>query len=91
MAITESRKQSDLEKRLKLLRQQVYGKTDRSDYPKIEISENHKSQHTDTLTSDVSYLYQDLFKILALSSSAIGIQLILYLLTRNHILNIKFL
>lgn len=101
MAITESKKQSDLEKRLRLLRQQVYGKS--SDEPKSSPNEkvstyqmnNNQlssipSNHTESFKSDITYLHQDLFKVLTLSSVAIGIQLILFFLLRNHILNLKF-
>ncbi len=80
MANFRSKKQSDLEKRLKLLRQQVYGK--------IETPEISKSTHS--ASADITYLSPDLIKILTLSSLAIGIQVILFLLVRNHILNLNF-
>ena len=76
MAIQQSKKQSDLEKRLKLLHLQVYGKN----------SEILKHRYTDTPTSsdlirpDITYLRHDLIKILTLSSLAIGAQLILFFL-----------
>ena len=106
MAIHESKKQSDLEKRLKLLRQQVYGKENRqssspsgahsyqlSDKKKIKSDDRYRPQvgrlTTDSY-SDTTYLYHDLFKILTLSSLAIGVQLILFMLLKNHILNLNF-
>jgi len=92
MAITESKKQSDIEKRLQLLRQQVYGK----ESEKLRMTQlkpaNQKAGESavESFRSDTAYLHQDLFKILILSSLAIGIQLILFILTRNHILNLFF-
>jgi len=85
MAIHESKKQSDLEKRLKLLRQQVYGKTESHSFQTSDI----KKSDNYSITADITYLYQDLFKILILSSAAIAVQLLLFILTKNHILNIN--
>ncbi len=83
MSIQQSKKQSDLEKRLKILRQQVYGKEQVSGirYP--------VSSEKDSTTSDITYLNQDLLKILAFSSVAIGAQIILFFLTRNHVINLN--
>ncbi len=75
MSIQQTKIQSDLEKRLKLLHRQVYGK-----------SENKLTYSDNITTSDISYLYQDLSKIAFLSSVAIGTQIILYFLLQNHIL-----
>ena len=106
MAIQQSKKQSDLEKRLQLLRRQVYGKTpDRSD--EIRKSENQKIdepegltlRYTDTpihrtsnapISSDLTYLQHDLVRILIFASVAIGAQIVLFILSQKHILNIKF-
>ncbi len=104
MPILQSKKQSDLEKRLRLLRQQVYGKIDKKkvemrnenqdnqtispQYPTSHFS--HLISNSKTLQSDITYLRQDLLKILILSSSALGIQIILFILSKNHILNLKF-
>lgn len=81
MALLQSKKHSDLEKRLKLLRQQVYGKVEGANQTQVDYS----------ASADINYLSSDLFKILTLSSLAIGIQVILFLLVRNHILNINFI
>lgn len=87
MAITEAKKQSDLEKRLKLLRQQVYGKS----AEKLTYRHTDNPIASDSLKStDITYLHQDLFKILTLSSLAIGVQLILFILMKNHVLNLNF-
>jgi len=70
MAIQQQKKQSDIEKRLELLRKQVYGKKEFS----------VKSAVTTNSSSDLTYLHKDLLKILVFSSLAIGIQLILFFL-----------
>lgn len=90
MAIQQTKKQSDLEKRLKLLRQQVYGR---------ETENSSKDTHNTKYIlptavggasyTDLTYLYQDLFKILVLSSIAIGVQTILFFLLKNHILSLN--
>lgn len=82
MAITESRKKSDLEKRLKILRQQISGKE------KVSGIQYHVS--SEKINTDITYLSNDLTKILILSSLAIGMQLILFFLLKNHILNLNF-
>ena len=85
MSIQLSKKQSNLEKRLKLLRYQVYGK---SAAPQISASENQNyRRQTEVSTSDIVYLKQDLLKIFFFSTLAIGTQIILYHLLQNHILN----
>ncbi len=99
----QTKKQSDLEKRLKLLRQQVYGKIDKENQvisPQFS-SENsarlhptshipHPTSNPAAFQSDITYLRQDLLKIFILSTSALGIQIILFILSKNHILNLKF-
>ena len=97
MAIQQTKKQSDLEKRLKLLRTQVYGKekldvrSEKLDIEtrglKLDQTSNFQPQ---SLTSniqhpisDISYLYQDLLKIGIFSSLALGIQIILFFIERR--------
>ena len=76
MAIQQTKKQSDLEKRLQLLRHQVYGSS-----REYSLSNQALPKHQSaTINSDVTYLHKDLLKILALSSLAIGAQIILYYL-----------
>ena len=87
MSIQQTKKQSDLEKRLQLLRLQVHGKQDFKVQRKP--SEIGSAKITNTI-SDVSYLYQDLSKIGILASMAIGFQIILFFLIKNHLLNLKF-
>ncbi len=86
MAIHQTKHQTDLEKRLQLLKRQVYGKS--TDQPVY--------RHTDLplsgtpVTSDLSYLHKDLLKILIFASVAISTQAILFFLLKNQILNINF-
>ncbi len=67
---------SYLEKRLKLIRQQVYGKNTSQN---INIPQNNQTINMN-VKSDVSYLSYDLLKISILASIAIGAELILYYL-----------
>lgn len=95
MAIHQNRHQSDLEKRLRILHQQVHGKNPDKIRSNLKISLTNKTslthQNTDIGTnSDLSYLYQDLFKISILSTLALGAQAILFLFLKNNSLNINF-
>ncbi|MDP3948271.1 MAG: hypothetical protein Q8P87_01005 [bacterium] len=93
MAIIQTKKQSDLEKRLLLLRKQVYGKEFKV---QSENTTNYQSASkqvqlpTTNSSTDLTYFHQDLLKILLLSSFAIGTQVILFFLLKNHILKINF-
>jgi hypothetical protein len=92
MAIQLSKKQSDLEKRLKILHNQVYGKS-QSSAISYQLSDKNKSGDRRLTTesySDVVFLQKDLLKILILSSLAIGSQIILYFLLQKHIVNLNF-
>jgi len=99
MAIQQTKRQSDLEKRLQILRRQVYGKSpERTTETKMSETPTHR--YTDTLhrptdaptnrTTDLTYLNQDLLKILIFSSLAIGAQIVLFFLSKNQIINLKF-
>lgn len=99
MAIQQTKKRSDLEKRLQLLRRQVYGKEENKKssvygLPSTEIAKHSILQPHQTTAevgiSDITYLHQDLLKILIFASCAIGGQAILFFLLKNHILNINF-
>ncbi len=93
MAIIQTKKQSDLEKRLQLLRRQVYGREPESQYISKSVDQPKTPIHrtTDTpISSDLTYLHHDLLKILTFSSFAIGAQVILFFLLKNHILNLNF-
>ena len=83
MAILQTKKQSDIERRLKVLRQQVYGKESVSSI-KYQVSGDNigtvNSHNTKYIiqNTDLSYLYKDLAKIGILASLAIGLQIILW-------------
>ena len=86
MPIQQLHKQSDLEKRLRLLRQQVYGKGH------AKISESHSVRQSQKMyQSDITYLNEDLTRISILATLAIGVQIILFTLTKNHILNLNLI
>ncbi len=87
MAIQLSKKQSDLEKRLKLLHNQVYGK-ERTSNIKYSVS-NSSTPAKNTVVSDMVYLHQDLLKIFILSGGAIAIQIVLYFSLQHHVLTLK--
>lgn len=96
MAIQQTKKQSDLEKRLQLLRRQVYGGNTQSSGIRYQISDKNTNESdnqqmivNNNSMSDVIYLRQDLLKIFAFSSIAIGVQVVLFFLLKNHILNLK--
>ncbi len=107
MAIQQSKKQSDLEKRLQLLRKQVYGResvvSSKHSFPsanaerKYQVVKEEKTlENTHTTnyqlpTTDITHLHQDLLKIMTFSSLAIGVQLLLFFLLKNHILSLNFL
>lgn len=112
MAIQQSKKQSDLEKRLQLLRKQVYGgesvasskyhvargertlENTHSTNPSTSLAQKDSAGYqlpTTNSSSDLTYLHQDLLKIMTFSSLAIGVQLLLFFLLKNHILNLNFL
>lgn len=89
MAIHEVKKQTDIERRLKLLRQQVYGAEEK----KLEVkSLNFVPTQSGYLSiqAEVSYLYRDLLKIGIFASIALGTQIILFILFKNNILNLNF-
>ena len=101
------KKQSDMEKRLKILRSQLYssGKI-RSNQIDQKISEpvnqpaaetlTHRytdsptNRSTDTPSSDLTYLGQDLFKILTLSTLALGVQVALYFSLKGNLIKLPF-
>lgn len=94
MAVYTLKKTSDIEKKLKILRQQMHGKEEfgvqRSEIrDKKETATNYELRTTN-LTSDISYLYKDLSKIGLFSFIAVGSQLILFFLIQNHVLNLNF-
>ena len=68
----------DLERRLKTLRQQVYGQAEQLKY---RSNAPYRPNTTNTMPlSDLTYLRQDLLKIFVLSTFALGAQIIFYLM-----------
>lgn len=103
MSIQQTKRQSDLEKRLQILRRQVYGRAEdkKRDVRNAKVEKEigsesrkiplqHPTSNFESFRTDISYLHQDLLKILLFSSLAIGIQVILFILSKNHILNLNF-
>jgi len=94
MSIQQTKRQSELEKRLQILRRQVYGKPASQNTNKSTGSANTLiHRYTDTpihQPDDLAYLRQDLWKIAIFSSIAIGGQFLLFFLLNNHILKLNF-
>ncbi len=93
MSIQQSQKKSDLEKRLKILRQQVYGK--RQDLTSLPASFSTKSLgisvwNNDNEASDIANLYKDLSRILILSLMALGAEITLFVLVNNNFIKLGF-
>lgn len=90
MAIHQTKRQTDLEKRLTILRRQVYGRESVAS-SKQYVTTNYPlpaSQRGEP-TTDITYLQGDLIKISIFAGSALGLQIILYFLIKNNILNIN--
>jgi hypothetical protein len=100
MAINQTQKQSDLEKRLRILRQQVYGKQTNQQLSELQerklpipkyqlagLSDKHQSNIS--ISSEITYIRQDLLKIFLLTSIALIAQFILFYLLQNHILSLN--
>lgn len=99
MAIQQTKKQSDLEKRLQILRRQVYEKerivqsasqinSDKIEYNVQSTKTKNYEPRTMNSHTDLTYLYKDLTKILVLSTLAIGGQIVLFFLLQNHVFKI---
>lgn len=91
MAINQTHKQSELEKRLKLLRTQMYGKTESYSVKSDNQLTNHPASTQSLRGSDMLYLRADLTKISILALLAFGIQFMLFFLIKNNFLSIKIL
>ncbi|MBI2597282.1 hypothetical protein HYW41_03940 [Candidatus Daviesbacteria bacterium] len=86
-----------MDKRLKLIRQQIYGRetvlsktglTSQNHYQAaVEDKKNAKYMISNV---EIGNFYQDLFKIGIFASLAIGSQVILFILMKNHVLNLNF-
>lgn len=76
MTYSRSRKLSDGEKKLQLLRSQLYGRNITS--LNAKVPEKTSSPTTSVSTSEVNHLRGDLLKTTILASVIIGAQLLLY-------------
>lgn len=99
MAVRREHKQTDLEKRMKILNQQLYGKpsenlkidkSEKTDTPSHRYTDIPTYQSTDSKTSDVLYLKRDLFKITILAGLAFGAQALLYIGLQNNYIRLPF-
>lgn len=96
MVIQQTKRQSDLEKRLQIIRRQVYGKGEKASYQASKLSGNqdNPAQSLNSsiakASSDLTYLHKDLLKILIFSSFALGAQIILFILSQKHIVSLNF-
>jgi hypothetical protein len=91
MAVLQGKKQTDLEKRMKMLQNQLYGKQEdksltHSNQPINEARMSLNTDNSDQLRtsirtenhSDIAFLKSDLTKIIILSSLAFGAEAVLY-------------
>lgn len=91
MAVTKSLKITPTEKRLQILREQLYGKnTVKNSYTKIvNTMDSTKIEFipsTKNYQTDISFLRADLLKILVLASLAFAIQVTIYISINNGFL-----
>ncbi len=87
MAITQSKRQSDLEKRLHLLKQQVYGKANIATLQPSPTSSITSTSNARQLQTDLGFLRTDLIKISLFAVIIFGIQFVLFYLVQNKIIN----
>lgn len=82
MSYAQSNKTTDLERKLQLIKTQLYGKGDfDKKYPP-------KEQVTTISGADTSYLRSDLYKTMFLASCILFVQILLFLLVNKNL--IKF-
>ncbi len=93
MAVIKSLKLTPTEKRLQILREQLYGKNPiNNSYVKVtQITDSIKTKTEfvapfKNYQTDISYLRSDLLKILVLASIAFAVQITLYISVNNGIL-----
>ncbi len=102
MAIHQTKGKSDLEKRFKALRAQVYGQyhptgqtpntPSQSVYSISAVAKKIEDQATakTAAVSDTQHLYSSVTKIALLVSIAIGAELLLYFMTKSKIIHLGF-
>lgn len=100
MSIHSQKKKNNLEERFQKLQQQVYGAPQASDLVMVSSTKKGFTFNATSAqsfnsklraSSDITYLNSNLIKITLLSSVAIGSQLLLYYLSKNHYINLNFL
>ncbi|MBI2600730.1 hypothetical protein HYW42_02145 [Candidatus Daviesbacteria bacterium] len=89
MAIQQTYKQSEIEKRLKILRRQVYGKSKLSGI-KYQTSGKTSTYRSNLSSADLSYIQKDLAKVGLLTFLAIGVQIALYMALKNNLVKLPF-
>lgn len=98
MPVSRLHKASEVERKFKILSQQLYGKPEDQ---KFRRSDTRKSEESNRLTglpvtsdhliirsSDTTYLKHDLLRIALLSTIAIGSQIALYIAINNNLIKL---
>jgi hypothetical protein len=92
MSYQQTKKVTDVEKRLEALKRELYGKEKPvyiapklNQTPSIEIANQLLAPLNPSNKSDVYYLNNDLKKILILATLAISTQVLLFLQFNNHL------
>jgi hypothetical protein len=96
MSYQQTKKLTAVEKKLQALKTQLYGKSSNTFVPgkqnitadQVIPAQPQQSTFSSTAALDTTYLKHDLLKIFLLASLALGVQVLLFILTRNGI--IKF-
>ncbi len=95
MAIQRTRATSDLEKRLKVLNQQLYGKersatnNQKTTTHKMSLKSNNAAiLKTDSSISDITYLKHDLTKIAIFTALALGLQFSLFYALQHNLVKL---
>lgn len=91
MAVIKSLKLTPTEKRLQILREQLYGKNPiKASYTKVaDITNSVKTEFmppAKNYQTDVNFLRADLFRILILASIAFAVQITLFISINNGLL-----
>lgn len=93
MSYSQSKNTSDVSKRLRILRAQLYGKdTDMSIHlPKQSlIFSNSPASSYPQAGLDTSYIKRDLYKTFIIATLLVGVQVTVYLSLKNHLLKLPF-
>jgi len=91
MPIQKQKRDSDIEKRMKLLQSQLYGGNNKYKVSKEKIETNSVSiakTSSRSSSTELGYLRKDLVKIVLFSILAFGAQFALLFASRNHFLRL---